>query len=658
MATRGGKAQTKNELKGYHITDDPDKAARIINQLIDDIYRMSRRVSQGADTDTEALRIYSNLDTDSGTASADDNNDTASIVGGEGIDTSASGDIVTVAGEDASDTNKGIASFNEHHFAVTSGDVFLNKKVLPNGVLVSPTVTDEGGLNVQWSAGAVFVDGSTISTLARGTDLAMTDDTVNYIYATVAGDTTLVVSTTNPNGSEHALVATVYTAAGDIEYLLNEDTIAGSITATHAALDDLHAALVHTGLNVAEDTDATNANDFTVASGSYYLHAHEKETIASTLYSAGAGHGDNNLKRYYHSSGSWTNEMSNGVDFGFWDNGTDKTAVNVAKWYVGWVFIEGAGNLDYTYPQTEHNTELSATLEAIAYPPAHEGFVVPLAKFVFRGGASAFGSTAYFDDIRPFHGAEAASSAVQNLWSTFTADSGSTTADSTVDSMALTGGTGVTTSISGDACTFAIGQAVGTGDSPSFVAVTASTGNITATSGDVSAKDAGIVYAYSAGDDKHVKMQHNDTNAVFTVTSGDARFELPSAKAMVVQAASGGVWSTPNMELIDSDTLGAGKGGNVSFGGNYTGSTKTTWATIKGQKENATDGQYGGELSLQTRAHGGSTTERMRIGSGGEIFLLNIPSGATQAAAGAAANELWKTASHATLPDNVVMIGV
>ena len=40
-------------------------------------------------------------------------------------------------------------------------------------------------------------------------------------------------------------------------------------------------------------------------------------------------------------------------------------------------------------------------------------------------------------------------------------------------------------------------------------------------------------------------------------------------------------------------------------------------------------------------------------------LLLTAPkSGATQAAAGAAANELWKTNAHATLPDNVLMIGV
>ena len=42
----------------------------------------------------------------------------------------------------------------------------------------------------------------------------------------------------------------------------------------------------------------------------------------------------------------------------------------------------------------------------------------------------------------------------------------------------------------------------------------------------------------------------------------------------------------------------------------------------------------------------------------GDLHLADIKSGATQVAAGAAANELWKTALHATLPDNVVMIGV
>lgn len=42
----------------------------------------------------------------------------------------------------------------------------------------------------------------------------------------------------------------------------------------------------------------------------------------------------------------------------------------------------------------------------------------------------------------------------------------------------------------------------------------------------------------------------------------------------------------------------------------------------------------------------------------GNTLIGTIKSGATQGAAGAAATELWKTAGHATLPDNVILIGV
>lgn len=39
-------------------------------------------------------------------------------------------------------------------------------------------------------------------------------------------------------------------------------------------------------------------------------------------------------------------------------------------------------------------------------------------------------------------------------------------------------------------------------------------------------------------------------------------------------------------------------------------------------------------------------------------YIQVIKSGATQAAAGANPNEMWKTSGHATLPDNVIMHGV
>ena len=47
------------------------------------------------------------------------------IAGGEGVDTSVSGTTVTIAGEDASTSNKGVARFNSNHFAASSGAISL-----------------------------------------------------------------------------------------------------------------------------------------------------------------------------------------------------------------------------------------------------------------------------------------------------------------------------------------------------------------------------------------------------------------------------------------------------------------------------------------------------------------------------------------------------
>ena len=50
----------------------------------------------------------------------------ATLTAGEGLDVTNADGSITIAGEDASDSNKGIASFSGSYFTVTSGDVAID----------------------------------------------------------------------------------------------------------------------------------------------------------------------------------------------------------------------------------------------------------------------------------------------------------------------------------------------------------------------------------------------------------------------------------------------------------------------------------------------------------------------------------------------------
>jgi hypothetical protein len=66
---------------------------------------------------------------ETGTGTVSLENQTLTVTGGEGINTVASGQTITVSGEDASSSNKGIASFSDDNFTVTAGDVVLANDV-------------------------------------------------------------------------------------------------------------------------------------------------------------------------------------------------------------------------------------------------------------------------------------------------------------------------------------------------------------------------------------------------------------------------------------------------------------------------------------------------------------------------------------------------
>lgn len=91
--------------------------------------------------DTQITAEDLDITTDSGTIAIDLDGETLTVSGGEGIDTSATGNAITIAGEDASTSNKGVASFSSDNFAVSSGAVTIKDGGVITAELAADAVT-------------------------------------------------------------------------------------------------------------------------------------------------------------------------------------------------------------------------------------------------------------------------------------------------------------------------------------------------------------------------------------------------------------------------------------------------------------------------------------------------------------------------------------
>lgn len=118
---------------------------------------------------------------------------------------------------------------------------------------------------------------------------------------------------------------------------------------------------------------------------------------------------------------------------------------------------------------------------------------------------------------------------------------------------------------------------------------------------------------------------------------------------------------TPLLRLSNTDASDANgaRVGQIEFLGIQSGSEESILGMIEVSHDGTADDQKGMlKLYLNDGNDSCAPTLRLTVKADGSIILGTIKSGATQVAAGAVANELWKTSGHATLPDNVVMIGV
>lgn len=105
--------------------------------------------------------------------------DTLTVSGGEGVDVAVTNNTITIAGEDASSTNKGIASFSSAGFNVTAGAVSLSDTV------VQGITTDSGAINMAGNAISVL-GGEGIDVTHSGTTITIAGELATGSNAGVA----------------------------------------------------------------------------------------------------------------------------------------------------------------------------------------------------------------------------------------------------------------------------------------------------------------------------------------------------------------------------------------------------------------------------------------------------------------------------------------
>ena len=157
--------------------------------------------------------------------------ETFTFTAGEGIDTTMGSNSVTIAGEDASASNKGIASFSSNDFSVSSGAVTIKSGGVTDAQLAGSIANGKLANSAITIAGASTALGGSVTALAGITDLDVASagnitilDTVGANTLTIgAGNTTVnIAGNLTINGSS-TLVTSNTVQIGDALILLNSD---------------------------------------------------------------------------------------------------------------------------------------------------------------------------------------------------------------------------------------------------------------------------------------------------------------------------------------------------------------------------------------------------------------------------------------------------
>ena len=314
------------------------------------------------------------VETDSGNIDIDLDSEALTIAGGEGIDTSATGTTVTIAGEDATTSNKGVASFSSDNFAVSSGSVTIKSGgvdltaevtgTLPvaNGGTGATTLTD-GGVLLGSGTGAITAtavltngqlligDGTgdpTVGTLTGTSPIGITNGAGSITIAASDATTSAkgVASFSSDNFAVSSGAVTIKTGGVDNDELAgsiansklsnSSITVSDGSSSTAISLGGTATFAAGEGLDVAESSgtvtfsgeDATTSNkgvasfssdNFSVSSGAVTIKSGGVDLTAEVTGTLPTGNGGTGLSSFtagdlvYYASGTTLTKLAKGA---------------------------------------------------------------------------------------------------------------------------------------------------------------------------------------------------------------------------------------------------------------------------------------------------------------------------------------------------------
>jgi len=123
---------------------------------------------------------------DTSTVSTVDLGSVLTVLGGEAIDTTISGNTISISGEDATSSNKGVAKFNTASFTVTSGDVTIKSGGVTNAQLANSTIT-LGSTSTSLGATTSSVAGLSLTGSTNTIDLTSGGNKLRHNFANFGG---------------------------------------------------------------------------------------------------------------------------------------------------------------------------------------------------------------------------------------------------------------------------------------------------------------------------------------------------------------------------------------------------------------------------------------------------------------------------------------